>query len=143
MKLLLDSEQSSKYDDPSLVASEGSGVLRLPPGKTAVDVCADYLTGVAAFAYKELSREFGEEVVAISPLEFWFTVPAVWSDRAKQDTLHAAEVAAKNAKVFSTLEASTYLIPEPEAAAVAAISDITQGGSALQVEVCCCWLETV
>lgn len=136
MKLLLDSEQTTKYDDPSLTASEGHGVLRLPPGKTTVDVCADYLTEVARFAYEELKKEFGEDVVVTSPLEFWFTVPAVWSDRAKADTMRAVERAAKNAKVFEPLEVSTYLVPEPEAAAVATISDITQGGSTQQVKVC-------
>lgn len=89
MKLLLDSEQKTKYDDPSLTASEGHGVLRLPQGRTAVDICADYLTEVAKFTYEELKKEIGEDVLRVSPLEFWFTVPAVWSDRAKADTLRA------------------------------------------------------
>jgi molecular chaperone DnaK (HSP70) len=139
MKLLLDSEQSTKYDDPSLTASEGHGVLRLPSGKTTVDLCADYLTEVAKFAYEELKKEFGPHVVSTSPLEFWFTVPAVWSDRAKADTMRAVKKAANNAEVFEALEVSTYLVPEPEAAAVATISDITQGGSTQQVKVrrCC------
>jgi hypothetical protein len=135
MKLLLDPEQSTKFDDPSLAASEGHGVLRTPPGKTAIDLCADYLTEIAVFAYEELKRKMGEDVVAVSPLEFWFTVPAVWSDRAKSATLRAAEKAAKNAQVLRSASVSSFLIAEPEAAAVATLATITQGGSTLQVKV--------
>jgi hypothetical protein len=136
MKLLLDPEQSTKFDDPSLAASEGHGVLRVPPGKTAIDLCADFLTEIAIFAYEELKRKMGEDVVAVSPLEFWFTVPAVWSDRAKSATLRAAEKAAKNAQVLRSASVSSFLIAEPEAAAVATLALITQGGSTLQVKVC-------
>lgn len=136
MKLLLDPEQSTKFDDPSLAASEGHGVLRVPPGKTAIDLCADYLTEIAIFAYEELKRKMGEDVVAVSPLEFWFTVPAVWSDRAKSATLRAAEKAAKNAQVLRSASVASFLIAEPEAAAVATLALITQGGSSLQVKVC-------
>jgi hypothetical protein len=135
MKLLLDPERSTHYDDPSLARSEGQGVLRVPPGKTGLDVCADFLTEVATFAYDEIKKRMGEDVVLISPLEFWFTVPAVWSDRAKSATLRAAEKAAMNAKVLRNADATTFLIAEPEAAAVATIAGLTQGGSAQQIKV--------
>lgn len=135
MKLLLDPEQATKYDDPSLKASEGYGVLRRPPNKSAVDLCGDYLGHVAAFAYKALEQRLSPEVLGVSPLEFWFTVPAVWSDRAKADTLRAAEKAARNAAVFRDASVSTFLIAEPEAAAVATISAITEGGTRHQIKV--------
>lgn len=135
MKLLLDPEQATKYDDPSLKFSEGSGVLRRPPGKSAIDLCADYLSHVATYAYKALEQKISPEILAISPLEFWFTVPAVWSDKAKADTLRAAEKAARTAAVFQQTPVSTFLVAEPEAAAVATISAITEGGSRLHIKV--------
>lgn len=135
MKLLLDPKQATKYDDPSLKASEGQGVLSKPRGKTAVDLCADYLAKIATFSYDTLKRKFSPEIIAISPLEFWFTVPALWSDEAKSDTLRAAEKAAKTAAIFKDATVSTFLIAEPEAAAVATISALTEGGSRLQIKV--------
>ena len=70
MKLLLDPDQATKYDDPSLKASEGYGMLRTPRGKTAVDVCGDYLGHVAVFAYDALKHKISPEILAIAPLEF-------------------------------------------------------------------------
>lgn len=139
MKLLLDPQQATRFDDPALeilARSEGHGVLKLPPDMTAVDLCADFLTEIATFAYSELKRVLGAHVVDISPLEFRFTVPAVWSDRAKADTMRAAAKAARNSKVFRSSEVSTFLIAEPEAAAVATIAHLTQGGSLQQIKVC-------
>ena len=136
MKLRLDPEQTRKYDDPTLVTSEGSGVLRLPSGKTAVDVCGDYLAHVAVFAYDMLKQKMSPDVLALSPLEFWFTVPAVWSDRAKADTFRAAQLAGKKADLFKDGTVSFFLIAEPEAAAVATISTLTEGGMRHQIKVC-------
>jgi hypothetical protein len=133
MKLLLDPNQATKYDDPTLKASEGQGVLATPRGRTAVDLCGDYLGHVAAFAYDALKQKISPDILAVCPLEFWFTVPAVWSDRAKTDTLRAAEKAAMNADVFRDAMVSTFLIAEPEAAAVATVSAITEGGARQQI----------
>lgn len=135
MKLLLDREQASKYDDPTLRKSEGQGVLALPQGKTAIDVCADYLANVAVFVHDVLKQKLSPEVLALCPLEFWFTVPAVWSDKAKSDTLRASQHAAKKAGIFKDANISTFLIAEPEAAAVATISALTEGGARQQIKV--------
>lgn len=113
-KLRLDPEQATKYDDPELVHSEGTGVLALPPGKTAVDVCADFLCEVASFAVGELQRRLSSEVLQATPLEFWITVPAVWSDRATADTLRVAQQAAAQARVTCNAGAEVFLIREPE-----------------------------
>ncbi|KAK5719921.1 hypothetical protein LTR15_007194 [Elasticomyces elasticus] len=134
MKLLLDPQRVTKFDDPSLALSEGQGVLRMPPGKTAIDVCTDFLSEVAKFAHSELVKVYGEHVLTVSPLEFWLTIPAVWSDRAKADTLRVFQRAATRTDLFNNAEASTFLIPEPEAAAVAAITDVSKDGSRLQVK---------
>ncbi|EMF08039.1 actin-like ATPase domain-containing protein [Sphaerulina musiva SO2202] len=135
MKLLLDPTQASKFDDPGLAGSEGSGVLRKPLNKTAVDVCADYLTEVAKYAWKALTKRYTIEVLKATPIEFWLTVPAVWSDKAKHDTLRAARKSAKQAKLECHPDSQIFLIREPEAAAVAVLSDMTKGASEEQIKV--------
>lgn len=134
MKLLLDPERATAFDDPSLTATEGSGVLSKPLTKSAVQICADYLAGVGKFAYQHLAKAVSIEVLQATPIEFWFTVPAVWSDRAKADTLNAARIAAKQARIQCHPASQIFLIREPEAAAVATLSTLTQGGSEQQVK---------
>ena len=69
------------------------------------------------------------------PIDFWITVPAVWSDRAKADTLKAVRQAARQARVTIHPHSQVFLICEPEAAAVAALSALTQGNSQAQVKI--------
>lgn len=135
MKLLLDPAVATKYDDPGLEATQGQGVLSKPNTKTAVDICADFLTEVARFAYQSLAKRISPELLKASPLDFWFTVPAVWSDKAKHDTLRAAQKAAKQATLSAHPDSHVFLIQEPEAAAVAVLSSLTQGGSTQHVQV--------
>ena len=118
--------------------------------KSAVVVVTDFLLEIYRWIINYLERRISAVVLDVTPMEFWFTVPAVWSDRAKSATLKAAERAAMNAKVLRKAEATTFLIAEPEAAAVATIAQITQGGSTQQIKVrylrttssrrCCKWL---
>lgn len=129
MKLLLDPSASTKFDDPGLGKSEGTGVLALPPRKSAVDICADFLTEVATFAYSSLEKRVTKEILKATPIDFWFTVPAVWSDKAKYDTLNAARIACKQAKISLHPSSRVFLVREPEAAAIATMSHLTKGGS--------------
>jgi len=59
-----------------------------------------------------LTRRYGESFMSSTKVEFVLTCPAVWSDKAKNTTLLAAERAGMGAK--STIQ----MISEPEAAAV-------------------------
>ncbi|KAF3480439.1 heat shock 70 kDa protein 12A [Arthroderma uncinatum] len=54
-------------------------------------------------------------------MEFWFTMPAIWSDKAQ----HATREAAKRAGFGSRPGDEIYMISEPEAAAIAALKDHT------------------
>ncbi|KAF7196935.1 Heat shock 70 kDa protein 12B [Pseudocercospora fuligena] len=129
MKLLLDEAQKTNFDDPSLFESEGAGCLTKPLTKTAVDICSDYLAGVAEFAFDHIASKIGGiEFLRSCPTDFWFTVPAVWSDRAKADTLRAAQIAARKIKLDCHPDSQVFLIREPEAAAIAALSNLTRGG---------------
>ena len=135
MKLLLDPALATKYDDPSLAESEGQGVLQLPPGVTAVDLCADYLCEVIDYVFTTLKKRLSPEVMFITPIEFWLTVPAVWSDKARNNTLQAARQAAELADVPISDGTQLFLISEPEAAAAATLYGQTKGGSQRQIKV--------
>jgi molecular chaperone DnaK (HSP70) len=77
-----------------------------------MDAVSDYLTMIYNHTLETLTKRYGEQFMKTVKVEWVLTVPAVWSDSAKNATLQAAERAgmgkAKNLK----------LISEPEAAAV-------------------------
>jgi len=73
---------------------------------------ADYLGALYIHTLETLSRRWGERFVKEAKIQVVLTVPAVWSDKAKQATLQAAERAGMG-KVAELL-----IVSEPEAAAV-------------------------
>jgi hypothetical protein len=128
MKLHLDEATSiTEYDDVSLAGladSQGEGMLVLPHNKSAIEVCTDYLTGVYSYTLRELKRTWGENIVHATPIDFWVTVPATWSDRAKDLT----KTAALSAGFATRAGDRMFLITEPEAAAVATLSGLIGEG---------------
>ncbi|RAH43079.1 Hsp70 family protein [Aspergillus brunneoviolaceus CBS 621.78] len=131
-KLLLDKNTAlTAYDDTALEEASAAGILRLPTGKSAVDVAADYLTHIYQHIKFTLARHITQQDLDITPLEFWFTVPAIWSDQAKNATRTAAQRAgfwSSPDRPFDRL----YFISEPEAAAITALKKYTDesiGGS--------------
>ncbi|KAK6332125.1 hypothetical protein TWF718_002659 [Orbilia javanica] len=109
-----------------------SGYMALPPGKTAIDVVSDYLSGVYAHTIDRLSQHYGKEYVDVTPIEFVLTVPAIWSDKARNLTKEAA----KRAGFASRKDDRIKLVSEPEAAAIYTIKstfDSTRNASQLQV----------
>jgi molecular chaperone DnaK (HSP70) len=124
-KLLLDSKAPiTEYDDPDLQKAQGGGLLRLPEQCTATEVCADYLREIYNYTLDYITRRLGDAFLAVTPLEFWFTVPAIWSHQAKYATLTAARRAGFGSRQVDNI----YLIPEPEAAAVATLSSWSHHG---------------
>ncbi|CAZ85793.1 unnamed protein product [Tuber melanosporum] len=115
-KLLLD---PTKYP---LANSTNSPLARtkqlIPHGKNPVDVVADYLSELYKHTINHLEKTLGKSTVEVSPLDFVLTVPAVWSDAAKNLTLQAAELAGFRRKK------SIRLISEPEAAAVCCLKEM-------------------
>jgi molecular chaperone DnaK (HSP70) len=130
-KLLLDRTQATKFDDPGLTTSEGLGVLRIPTDNTVRGVVSDYLREVYQHTMKYLENKMSHEVLDVTNIEFWFTVPAIWSDAARADTMDAARLAGFGSRRGDNIN----LIPEPEAAAISTLSGITSDGSEVQVEV--------
>jgi len=114
VKLLLDPSQ----DLPEYVSrSELEARLRRVH-KTAVQAAADYLINLKEHVLQQLKYRFGERLFAASQIEFIVTVPAVWSDAAKDATMRAAELAGLNE------HNNLSMITEPEAAALCALKTV-------------------
>ncbi|GME37476.1 hsp70 family protein [Neofusicoccum parvum] len=117
-KLLLDrTATTTELDDPALKDLFGKGMMKLPHDKTAKQVCTDYLNGLYNYLVSTLCKRFGSEIYAVTPVECWITIPAIWSDAAKDATRSAAISAGFGSRPFDKVN----LITEPEAAALAAL----------------------
>ncbi|KAE8370730.1 actin-like ATPase domain-containing protein [Aspergillus caelatus] len=131
-KLLLDQGTPlSDYDDSSLENASQAGIMRVPEGKTAVDVVSDYLSEIYKHILKAISKHITEQELHVTPIEFWFTVPAIWSDKARDATRTAARRAGFGGSL-SRQSDKVFLISEPEAAAITALKKYTTnsiGGS--------------
>ncbi|KAL6811160.1 actin-like ATPase domain-containing protein [Trichoderma sp. SZMC 28013] len=117
-KLLLDqSSLMSEYDDPDLYSPSGMDVMQLPKGRSAKDVVTEYLRGMKAMFDDAVKEHLGSHKIENLPIEFWLTVPASWSEKAKLLTKSAARDAG-----FATRRMDKImLISEPEAAAQLAL----------------------
>ena len=131
-KLLLDGKTKlTAHDDKSLEKRlEQEGHLRLPKDKSAADVVTDYLYEVNKFMLAELEKTLSPEVVKVTPFEFWFTVPAIWSDYAKELTRRAAFEAGFGKRPGDQI----FMIPEPEAASIATLKSLTHDEGDEQVK---------
>jgi hypothetical protein len=85
--------------------------------KKPVDIVADFLRHVKDHFIKTLDEEYHREVWSTLPITLVVTVPAVWSDAAKDRTLQAIQQAGFNKVCFPALN-QTLLATEPEAAAI-------------------------
>lgn len=83
IKILLDPSQPR----PTFVNPKRT---TLPRGKKPVDIVTDYLTALRAYTVQTLERRLGREVMSRTNVEYVLTVPAVWSDKARQMTMEAA-----------------------------------------------------
>ncbi|ORY11639.1 Hsp70 family protein-like protein [Clohesyomyces aquaticus] len=80
--------------------------------KTVMEAVTDYLSMLYKHTMETLTRRYGETFMSMTKVQFVLTVPAVWSDSAKDATLKAAEKAGMGNRH------DLKLISEPEAAAV-------------------------
>jgi molecular chaperone DnaK (HSP70) len=91
--------------------------------KNPVDVIADFLMQVKAHLLKNLDNRFGEGLWKSLPVTLVITVPAVWSDRAKDHTLQAVKKAGLDSLQFPQLK-RTIIATEPECAAIYTIKSL-------------------
>jgi molecular chaperone DnaK (HSP70) len=116
-KLLLDKDTlATEYDDPSLQEASGGAALKVPADKKPVDVVADFLGHLYKHCISRIEKTVPPDVLRLTPIDFWFTMPAIWSDEAQHATKTAAERAGFGQRPGDTIS----MITEPEAAALAA-----------------------
>ncbi|EWC48311.1 hypothetical protein DRE_07770 [Drechslerella stenobrocha 248] len=108
IKLFLDRNQKL----PHFVSPLETAAQLRKYNKNVVDAVSDYLTAIYKHTMDTLGRRYGDSFMQSTKVEFVLTVPAVWSDAAKNATLQAAERAGMGNRH------DLRLISEPEAAAV-------------------------
>ncbi|KAH7316965.1 putative hsp70 protein [Stachybotrys elegans] len=111
VKLLLDPQQERPLYLPQGNLRQEISQLPKPP----VHVAADFIGAIYQHALSEISKQVPAEYLAMCQKHFVLSVPAVWSDTAKNATMEAAE------------QAGLYpvtLIKEPEAAALYTIHSL-------------------
>jgi hypothetical protein len=83
IKLLFDPGQTRPYNVPMDLEAE---VAKLP--KPVVEVASDYMKAIFGHALREIEREaIDKTAISQWKRQFLLTVPAVWSDKAKDMTL--------------------------------------------------------
>ena len=122
MKLQLD----RKRDGEAAKITDELALTNVGPRKRPVDVIADFLSHVKDQLVKNLDEQYGKELWRALPIVLVVTVPAVWSDLAKNRTIQAVHTAGFSTKCFPRLM-QTLTITEPEAAAMFAIKSLRQG----------------
>ncbi|KAI4720030.1 actin-like ATPase domain-containing protein [Aureobasidium sp. EXF-10727] len=114
LKLKLDPRQKL----PSYVSEQDLNNQLLTYGKTTERAIADYLSVVFSHAKEVMLNRFGQQMMASTPLEVVLTVPAIWTDAAKDATLRVAKKAGMGNNI--------HMISEPEAAAIYALKSMEQ-----------------
>lgn len=126
-KLLLDEELDieNSIREPQGWA-DSRGILHIPEGMTALQVIADFLTCLHTVLWQRLevlmSRSGGN--LDTTTIQFWFTVPALWSDPARA----LMREAIGNANFGTRHGDQVHLLTEPQAAmkfALAAVPSLT------------------
>ena len=124
-KLLLEEGlNTSEFDDPALQHALSLGIFHLPEGKSVVEVVAEFLRAVYQHTCAELQRVVGSTELATTPIEFWFTVPAIWTEKATAATVRAAGLAGFGNRPRDSL----FVVTEPEAAAWAVFTNLRWHG---------------
>lgn len=118
IKLFLDRNQKL----PHFVSPLETAAQLRRSDATVMDAVSDYLTKIFEHTIETLTRRYGESFMSSTKVEFVLTVPAVWSDAAKNATLQAAERAGMGKRH------ELKLISEPEAAAVYTLKTIQPNG---------------
>jgi hypothetical protein len=88
-----------------------------------VNVIADFLAEIKNHLIVNLDRQYGSDLWRTLPTTLVVTVPAVWSDVAKDRTMHAVDQAGFNSSCFPQL-CNVVTTTEPEAASIYTINTL-------------------
>ena len=119
--LLVSGAPVTGYDDADLEATANMGILKLPDGKIATRVVTDFLESIYKHTMSTLAKQISQDNLDVTPIEFWFTVPAIWSDEAQHATRTAAQLAGFTFRPGDKM----FMIPEPEAAVIVTLKKST------------------
>ncbi|KAK6501249.1 hypothetical protein TWF481_009090 [Arthrobotrys musiformis] len=98
----------------SFTKSQETDEIKLPPGKSAINISTDYLRLLYQELMQKILRRRIPETLDITPIHFIFTVPAIWGHQAQS----ATKISATRAGFGSRPSDSMSLVSEPEAAAL-------------------------
>ncbi|WZH46094.1 hypothetical protein QYS62_007164 [Fusarium acuminatum] len=111
--------------DPSLQAMGQTLTSDGARGGRNVDkLVTDFISQLGDHLLYTLREKLGDSIVNSTPLEFVVTVPAIWSDLAKDKTKKACQ----KASGLSTSQQQVHLVSEPEAAAIYALHGLDPHG---------------
>ncbi|OCK81694.1 actin-like ATPase domain-containing protein [Lepidopterella palustris CBS 459.81] len=126
----LELDQQERSDELRMILSALNGMKNLDlsaiekshgipdyPAMDPEDIVADYLSKVRAHVVQTLVQTYGAEYLSIIPIDIVITVPAVWSDQAKDRTFRAINKAKFDNTYFKRLR-EIVMVTEPEAAAL-------------------------
>jgi len=88
-------------------------------GKQPVDLASDFLSSLWQHTLKVLGTKIGEDLVEVIKIKVVLTVPAIWDHQGQEMTRRAAS----NAGITTRADTSVQLVSEPEAAALATLTD--------------------
>ncbi|KAJ4324502.1 hypothetical protein N0V94_001242 [Neodidymelliopsis sp. IMI 364377] len=124
-KLELDPmNKQAKYGEAGKIFHEQMSLTGISTSKLPVDVVADFLRKVKEHLIQTLDTQFGPKLWRTLPITLVVTVPAVWSDAAKDRTMRAVDKGGFNNSELPQLK-RILTITEPEAAAIHTIKSFT------------------
>lgn len=93
-------------------------------GRNVDTLITDYISALGEHLMYTLREKLSDGIVNSIPLEFVVTVPAIWSDLAKDKTKKACQ----RARGLSATKSPIHLVSEPEAAAIYALHGLDPHG---------------
>ena len=90
--------------------------LEIPKGKHVEDLVRDYLTNLVQHVRISIGRQLGQLVLQRTSVDWTITVPAIWTEAAKERT--------RNCAIAAGMRPNLRMISEPEAAAVFVLSEV-------------------
>lgn len=130
--------EAPKAGEAEKIRSEIQG-LNLNGGRNPVDIVADFLAGVKKQLIMNLDRHFGQALWRTLPMTLVVTVPAVWSDAAKDRTWQAVSKAGFTTVSLPNLE-RRITISEPEAAAIYTLRSLKGSTQEAQLKIGDCFV---
>ncbi|KFY05554.1 hypothetical protein V491_09098 [Pseudogymnoascus sp. VKM F-3775] len=125
MKLKLDQETGDIAAELEKLTLDGMGFSK----RDVLGLCADYLSELHKVVERSLQDQYGDALLPTLRKKYVVTVPAVWSDRAKDLTMKAFNKAAGIAAD------EICLVTEPEAAALYTLKQMMEGPNKSEIEV--------